>query len=142
MSTLLRGKAIAFTLLTLLGLFTTGLSAYAQKTITGKVTNEQGAPLVGASVVLKGTSTGTTTNESGNFSISATKGDVLVITNVDYTEQEMTVGDNTTINVRLALKSSNLDEVVVVGYGTQRKRDVTGAITKVNSDITFANSLT
>ena len=90
---------------------------------------------MGASVIIKGTSNGTTTNESGSFSISASKGDVLVVTNVDYTDQEVTVGDNNKLMYRLVLKAGNMDEVVVVGYGTQRKRDVTGAITKVNSDV-------
>lgn len=134
MLTLLRRRMIGVTSLILVCLLTTG-AAYAQKTITGKVTAENGTPLSGASVILKGTSTGTSTNESGSFSIVASKGNVLLITNVNYTDQEVTVGDNTNITIRLALTSGNLDEVVVVGYGTQKKRDVTGAITKVNADV-------
>ncbi|MEQ1675995.1 MAG: SusC/RagA family TonB-linked outer membrane protein, partial [Chitinophagaceae bacterium] len=135
MLTLLRTKKIAFPLLMLVGLLASSVVAYAQKTITGKITGEQGAPLSGASVVIKGKNTGTTSNENGIFSLSASKGDVLVISNVDYTDQEVTVGDNTTVNVQLSLKSGNLDEVMVIGYGTQRRRDVTGAITKINSDV-------
>lgn len=130
----LRGKTFVFASLLLAGLLVCGFSAWAQKTVTGKVTNEQGSPMVGASVQVKGTTTGTSTNNSGNFSISASKGDVLVISNVDYIDREIAVGDNNNYDVRMDLKSGSLEEVVVVGYGTQRKRDVTGAITKVNSE--------
>ncbi|HEV7783237.1 MAG TPA: TonB-dependent receptor [Chitinophagaceae bacterium] len=135
MLTLLRRKTIAFFSLLLVGLLATGMVAFAQRTITGRVTNEQGAAVPRASVVVKGTTTGTVTNDNGDYSIVAAKGAVLVISNVSYTDLEITVGDDATINARLVLSSGSLDEVVVVGYGTQKKRDITGAITKVNSDV-------
>src|SRR5687768_15098252 len=133
-SQLLRRRTIAFLSFMLVGLLFTCISALAQRTVTGKVTNDQNIPVVGASVVVKGTTTGTTTNQTGDFTIIAARGAVLVISDVNFVEQEITLGDNTSLTVRMVLKSGNLDEVVVVGYGTQRRRDVTGAITKVNAD--------
>ncbi len=132
--TLWRRKALIFSSLILLCLLATGVAAYAQKTITGKITNEQGNPMAGVSVVLKGTTNGTTTNESGTFTITAKKGDVLVVTSVNYADMEVIVGDNAAMSVQMGLKGGNMDEVVVVGYGTQRKRDITGAITKVSGE--------
>lgn len=111
------------------------LPAVAQgKTITGRVTNNAGDPVAGASVVVKGTTTGTTTNNAGNFSIVAPSGAVLVISSVNYTEQEVTIGASSSVNIKLTSAAGDLSEVIVVGYGTQKKRDVTGAITKVSSE--------
>src|SRR6185436_10108587 len=118
-------KMTAFTLLLFL-LFTT--DAFAQNTVKGKIVNEDSQPVVGASVIVKGTTTGTITDNSGNFSIVAAKGSVLVISSINYTDQEITVGDNANINVRLTRSSGSLGEVIVVGYGTQRKEAVTGSV--------------
>ena len=121
---------ITFTLL----LFS-GTTLYAQNaTIRGKVTNDAGDPVVGASVQVKGTTTGTTTDNGGNFSIAAARGSILVISSVNYKEQELAVGANTTINVQLAPAAGSLDEVVVIGYGTARKRDVTGSTVSVKGE--------
>ncbi len=133
-SQLLRRRTMTHLSFMLVGLLFTCISALAQRTVTGKVTNQQNVPVVGASVVVKGTTTGTTTNQTGDFTIMAARNAVLVISDVNYIEQEITLGDNTSLTVLLVLKSGNLDEVVVVGYGTQRRRDITGAITKVNAD--------
>jgi TonB-linked SusC/RagA family outer membrane protein len=100
--------------------------------VKGKIVNEDGQPVAGASVVLKGTTTGTTTDNSGNFSIVAPKGSVLVITSISYTDQEITVGDNANINIRLTRSSGSLGEVIVVGYGTQRKEAVTGSVASIS----------
>jgi TonB-linked SusC/RagA family outer membrane protein len=107
-------------------------NAFAQNTVKGKIVNEDGQPVAGASVVLKGTTTGTTTDNSGNFSIVAPKGSVLVITSISYTDQEITVGDNANINIRLTRSSGSLGEVIVVGYGTQRKEAVTGSVASIS----------
>src|SRR5215471_4788306 len=96
--------------------------------VTGKVTGEGDAPLVGVSVQIKGTSKGTTTNAQGVFSISATDKDVLVFSYVGYETQEIAVGTKTEINVSLAAAKTNLEQVVVIGYGTANKRDLTGSI--------------
>ncbi|MEO5564387.1 MAG: TonB-dependent receptor plug domain-containing protein, partial [Chitinophagaceae bacterium] len=113
-----------------------GLSVqtYAQNSrqISGKVTGTEGQVIAGASVIVKGATTGTTTNDNGVFSITAAKGAILVISSINYAEREVTVGENTTVNVQLASATGDLGEVVVVGYGTQRKRDVTGAVASVN----------
>lgn len=109
------------------------LPAMAQdKKLQGRVTTKNGTPVSGASVQVKGTSTGTTTNDNGDFSISAAKGTVLVISNVGYVNSEVKVGNENIIKVELLTVAQDMSEVVVVGYGTQRKKDVTGAVASVN----------
>ena len=101
--------------------------------ITGRVTGTGGTPLSGVSVSIQGTNTGTTTDEGGNYAISVPgKGSVLVFSYVGYTAQQVTVGTNTVINVNLVSSASQLDNIVVVGYGTARKRDVTGSVATVS----------
>ena len=101
--------------------------------IQGTVLDEKGESLPGVSVMLKGTTFGTTTDVYGKFSISATKGTILVFSFVSYTTKEVVVGDEQTIAVKMIPSSSNLDEVVVVGYGTQKKVSLTSAVTSVNA---------
>lgn len=102
-----------------------------QKTVTGRVTSEAGVPLA-ASVTIKGTTKGTTTDANGNFSIQAAAGDKLVISAVEYAPQEITVGKSNVISATLIRTDKALGEVVVVGYGTQKKIDVTGSVSRVN----------
>ena len=104
------------------------------KTITGVITDEYGDPLPGASVVEKNTTNGTTTDFDGNFSIDVTEGAVLVISYLGYLTQEITIGDQSSISVQLKADTTQLDDVVVVGYGVQRKSDVTGSIASVKSE--------
>ncbi|HMR83075.1 MAG TPA: carboxypeptidase-like regulatory domain-containing protein, partial [Niabella sp.] len=94
-------------------------SAVAE-TVTGTILNEKGEPIAGASVTIKGSTIGTTTSADGTFSINANKGDVLIISSIGYTEQEVTVSDQP-ITIALTPIENKLDEVVVVGYGTMRK---------------------
>src|SRR3954447_13121366 len=89
--------------------------------VRGKVTDATGKPISSASVTIKGTTTGTTTDESGAFSITASRGDVSVISYVGYVDNEITVGSENNITVALTSGSSKLDEVIVVGYGTQKR---------------------
>ena len=105
----------------------------AVKTISGKVTTESGAPLVGVSVLVRGTSRGTTTNQSGLFSISADAGEVLEFSAIGYKVSTVKIGDASTINVQLVAEVAGLSEIVVVGYGTQKRSLVTGAVSSVNS---------
>ena len=105
----------------------------AQTTLQGKVTDESGKPLQSVSVIVKGTSRGTTTNESGNFTIPASSGDVLVVSSVGFDNKEVNVANESNITVSLTSANSQLNEVIVVGYGTQRRTAVTGAISSVNS---------
>ncbi|MEO1713836.1 MAG: SusC/RagA family TonB-linked outer membrane protein, partial [Bacteroidota bacterium] len=107
----------------------------AQAQITGKVTDsEDGSGLPGVNVIVKGTSTGTTTDVNGNYSINASTGQVLVFTYVGYLNQEFTIGSTSVINVSLVSDTKVLEDVVVVGYGEQDKKDVTGAINSIKSE--------
>lgn len=105
---------------------------YGQNQVSGKVTDGEGKAVAGASVTLKGGSAGTATDNNGNFTIAASRGAILLITSVNYVDQEITVGNSPTLNVQLTAKGGDLNEVVVVGYGTQKKIDVTGAVSRVN----------
>ncbi|HSF45373.1 MAG TPA: TonB-dependent receptor plug domain-containing protein, partial [Chitinophagaceae bacterium] len=105
------------------------------KVVTGTVTNaKDGTPVANASVVVKGTSTGTNTNGSGYFTINVGNADaVLVITSVGFGKQEVPVAQYTDLKIQLTEDQGNLNEVVVVGYGTARKRDLTGAVASISS---------
>lgn len=121
------------TLCLLLCCMVSSLVVTAQTKHTGKVTgSDDKLPVVGASVLLKGTTTGTQTDVNGNFTISAKPGDVLVITYLGYKSQEITVGQSDNIPVVLQSSNNSLNEVVVTGYATQRKKDLVGAVAVVN----------
>ena len=112
-----------------------GFTWAQQKTITGKVASETEGPLIGASVVVQGTTTGTTTDIDGNFTITVPGPEaVLMISYIGYTTQTVTVGAQTTINIFLAPVLSALGEIVVTGYGTQKKQEITSSISSVKSD--------
>ncbi|KAA8484057.1 TonB-linked SusC/RagA family outer membrane protein [Arcticibacter tournemirensis] len=101
--------------------------------VTGKVTDEKGVPLPGVSIKLKGGSVSAVTNTEGNFAIKLPGNNgVLVFTYVGFATQEVTVGNSKTINVTLKESAVGLNDVVIVGYGQQKKATVTGAITSVN----------
>ena len=103
-----------------------------QKAITGRITDDQGVPLPGASVVIKGTTVGTVTDADGKFTLTVPDyAEILVISFVGYITQEIPIRDATTINVMLVEDILTLSEVVVVGYGTQKKSDLTGAISSI-----------
>jgi TonB-linked SusC/RagA family outer membrane protein len=104
-------------------------------TITGRITNEKGEPVNGVSVVIKGSSTGTSSNDAGVYTISASKGQTLTFSNVGYLAKEVVVGNSTQINVQLSTTTENTGEVVVVGYGRQRKESVVGAITQTSGKV-------
>ena len=102
-----------------------------QQTITGTVTDSDGVLLPGASVMVQGTSIGTTTDFDGNFSIDANPGDVLEVSYVGFETTTIEVTQETKYSIQLAANTSELDEVLVVGYGTQKKSDLTGAVSSV-----------
>ncbi|MGB3801385.1 MAG: TonB-dependent receptor, partial [Lewinella sp.] len=103
--------------------------------VTGTVTDESGMPLIGATVLEEGTTNGTVTDIDGNFSIDVSPDDPhLVITYTGYESQIVQVGSQTAFNVVMSEDAETLDEVVVVGYGIQKKRDVTGAISSLNDE--------
>ena len=105
----------------------------ATKKVTGNVSDSQG-PVIGASVVEKGTSNGVVTDFDGNFSLNVKPGATLVISYIGYTTKEIAVGNQSTINVTIEEDNNSLDEVVVVGYGVQKKKLVTGATVQVKGE--------
>jgi TonB-linked SusC/RagA family outer membrane protein len=108
--------------------------AMAQQVVTGKVTSsDDGSPIPGVNILEKGTSNGTVTDVDGNFRISAASGSTLVFSFVGYQSQEVPVGSQSSVNVSLLSDVTSLSEVVVVGYGSQEKRDVTGATVSLKS---------
>ncbi len=100
------------------------------KKITGTIKDENGESVIGANVSVKGTTTGTITDIDGNFSLEAQQGATLLISYIGYETQEITVGSQSIYNIRLSEDSQALDEVVVIGYGTQNKQAITGSISK------------
>lgn len=103
------------------------------KKVTGTVQDAQG-PIIGASVMEKGTSNGTVTDLDGNFSLNVKSGATVVISYIGYKTQEIVVGNQSKVNVTMASDDKTLDEVVVVGYGVQKKKLVTGATVQVKGD--------
>ena len=103
-----------------------------QSTVTGTVIDSDGTPLPGASVVEKGTTNGTQTDFDGNFSIDVASGATLMISYIGYSTQEVSVDGRSTINVTMSEDSSQLDEVVVTGYVTQTRGDITGSVASVD----------
>lgn len=112
----------------------TSVSIYSQNTVSGTVTSSADQiPVPGVNIIVKGTNTGVSTDFDGNYSISASSNDVLVFSYIGYRTIEKTVGNQTIINVALEEDAAKLDEVVVVGYGTTKRSDVTGALSSVSS---------
>jgi len=108
---------------------------FAQVNVTGVVTDADGEPLIGVNVIEKGTSHGTITDVDGNFTIDvASSNSVLVFSYVGFVAQEVPVGASRHLTVVLQLDTETLEEVVVVGYGTQAKKDITGSVAVVNTE--------
>lgn len=129
-------------LLNVVALMFLSASVFAQKKITGKVTDENGAPISGASVVVKGTKVGTITDPNGNYSITAPDGSkALVISYVGQGEKEITIGSLSTYNVSLTAVSSSTEEVVVVGYSTTTKEAFTGSAKQVSGEQLYNKSV-
>lgn len=112
-----------------------GLHAQQQKSVSGKVTDSSGAPLPGVTVVVKGSTSGTITDTNGNFSISTVPTDaILAFSFIGLKTQEIAVGGKTILNVNMVEENIGIEEVVAVGYGTQRKGNLTGSISSVKSE--------
>lgn len=104
------------------------------KKITGRIKDNSGEPIVGVNVVEKGTTNGAITDINGNFSIEVVTGAVLQISYIGYNTQDIKITDKTSYNIVLKEDVEALDEIVVVGYGTMRKRDLTGAVSQLKGD--------
>src|SRR5690606_13366416 len=105
-----------------------GLSAQTPLRITGLITEGDGNPLIGVSVTVKNTTQGTFTDENGRYTISASPGSVLVFSYIGFVTEERTIKDETAINIRMLTSSADLSEVVVVGYGQQKKESLVSSI--------------
>ncbi len=123
-------------------------SISTQTNITGQVIDENGVGLPGASVMEKGTTNGVSSDFDGNYSITASEGSVLIFSYIGYSSKEVTVGTSSTIDMQMELDASQLDEVIVMGYGTQVKAKVTNAVVQVSGEtinrsptLSTANSL-
>lgn len=120
----------------LLVLLTIGVQAFAQSAVSGKVTDEAGEPCVGANVLIKGTTTGTMTDLDGNYSLTdVRKGAILVFSSIGYTSQEVRLGSSSVVNVVLKSDADFLNEVVIVGYGTAKRKDLTGSLTQIDNKL-------
>ncbi|HRJ30074.1 MAG TPA: TonB-dependent receptor [Cyclobacteriaceae bacterium] len=122
-------------LLLLLLLLTSGL--FAQVSVRGKVTDESGSGLPGVNILIKGTTTGTTSDANGEYVVEIpanAQQAILIFSFIGYETQEQAVNGRSVINVNMAVSAFTLGEVVVVGYGTQRKADVTGSLVSLSSD--------
>ena len=115
----------------------TSLTMHSQQTqVSGTVlSSEDNYPIVGANVLLKGQNSGTSTDFDGNFQISANKGAVLVFSYIGFETQEVVLADQKSIQIVLKPNTAALDEIVVIGYGTQTKKEVTGAVSVVDSKV-------
>ncbi|WP_353482568.1 TonB-dependent receptor [Haliscomenobacter sp.] len=108
-------------------------SAFAQITVSGIITSEDKQPLIGATIVVKGTGTGMVTDLDGKYSLQVPdQNAVLMVSYTGFAEQQITVGTQTTIDIELKVDVQRLNELIVVGYGSQKKRDLTGSITSVS----------
>lgn len=120
----------AVVLLLLNALF--AITAYAQEiNVKGNIIDDENFPVIGATILVKGTTNGTTSDFDGNFSIRTEKNSVLSISYIGYESQEIIVNSET-INIQLKSASEMLEEMIVVGYGTMKKSDMTGAISSVD----------
>ncbi len=104
-------------------------------TVKGQVTSENGTPVQRPSIVIKGTTNGVTGDDNGNFSITAPGNATLVISAIDFATKEIKVNNQTSLNVSLVSLEKNLGEIIVTGYGTQRKKDITGSVISVGEKV-------
>jgi len=127
-------RKISKKLLVSFSLMLLSLAAFSQNIVTGKVTDSKdGTPASGVNITVKGTTTATQTAPDGTFKISAPANAILVFTSVGFTLQEVAVEGKSSLDVSLVQSSRQMDELVVVAYGTKRKGDLTGAVTSVSS---------
>ena len=102
--------------------------------ITGTVIDATGMPIIGANVMVKGTTNGTITDIDGKFTLEVAKDAILQVSYIGYMNQEIPVGNKSVLSISLQEDTQKLDEVVVIGYGTMKKSDITGAISSVSEE--------
>ncbi len=119
------------------------LNSEEKKTITGIVLDELKTPVIGANIMIKGTTTGTITDIDGKFTLDASEGDILVVSYIGYTNREITVSASNDYSITLKEDSKALEEVVVIGYGTTKRKDFTGSVSSMkleNSPVSLASN--
>ena len=114
--------------------FSKSVNQEKKKKISGQIVDTYGLAVIGANVVEKGTTNGTITDVDGNFSLEVDENSTLVVSYIGYTPQEIIVANKSNFSIKLKEDTEVLDEVVVVGYGTQKKAHLTGAIATVPMD--------
>ncbi|MEG2062042.1 MAG: carboxypeptidase-like regulatory domain-containing protein, partial [Alistipes sp.] len=105
-----------------------------ETTLQGYVKAQQGEPLIGVTLLIDGTTRGTSTAADGSFTLKVTNKEVLTVSYLGYTSQKIAIGNRTQLDIVLVEEPNQLDEIVVVGYGTQKKRDVVGAIEQIKGE--------
>ncbi|MEM1326599.1 MAG: TonB-dependent receptor [Bacteroidota bacterium] len=129
-------------LLLTLSIVLLSMVALSAQQIQGTITDADGISLIGASVLVKGTSTGTVTDIDGNYSINAESGDILIFSYTGYATQEVEVGTQTNLDVTLETDAALLSEVVVTGYGSQKRENLTGAVGVVAAEVLDSRPIT
>lgn len=118
-----------------IGLLFISAFTFAQRMVSGKVLDDKGAALVGASVGIKNTELGTMTDENGMYSLEVPNNEaILVFSYIGFNTKELRVGDQSELNLMMESDQKLLDEVVVVGYGTQDRKAITGSVVKIDGD--------
>lgn len=102
--------------------------------LTGNIVDGKGEPIIGANVVLKGSATGVVTDVDGNFSMNVSEKDVLMISYIGYNSLEIPVKGQKSLNIVMKENVESLDEIVVIGYGTMKKKDLTGSVSAIKAD--------
>lgn len=125
--------AMAFAMPLFYTLGSTNLNAVAATKLTGTVTDENGAGMPGVTIAKKGTSTGANSDVNGKYSIDVNPGDVLVFSFVGYKSQEVKIANQSVLNIQLAVDAKSLEEIVVTGYGNQKKKDFLGSASSIKS---------
>ncbi|MBO9618581.1 MAG: TonB-dependent receptor [Niabella sp.] len=122
-----------FLLFIFLTFITAGVQAQRQVTVTGKVTDNTGQPMEGATIQVKGLATTTISDKEGNFKVNVpSQNAVLLVTNVGYDDQQVAVGQQTRLTVSMKASTNSMNEIVVIGYGTAKRKDVTGAVSSMS----------
>lgn len=121
-------------LFSICALFACAINSHAQSLVKGTVTDGTGEPLPGVSIVVKGTTNGTVTDMDGKYSIQAAAKDILSFSYIGMTNQDIKVAGRTVINIVMKDDVAALDEVIVVGYGVQKKQSLTGAVSAMKGD--------
>jgi TonB-dependent starch-binding outer membrane protein SusC len=117
-------------------------NSYSQEKISGVILDNKNSPIEGATISIKNSNRATLSNSNGNFSITAKNGDTMIISSVGMEEIQIQLFNQSFITITMSFKASSLDEVLVVGYGTTKRKDVTGAVTRITAEDFNTGALT